>query len=52
MIATEEGISISEFLTRKLREIVRDRKSYARARKRALHASESSRSWLASPGIP
>jgi hypothetical protein len=35
-IAAEEGISIREFLVGKFQEIVRERKSYARARKRAL----------------
>jgi len=32
MILAEEGISISEFLTAKLQEIVWRRKSYARAK--------------------
>jgi hypothetical protein len=36
MIAAEDGISISELLTAKLQEIVRERKSYARSKKRAL----------------
>jgi hypothetical protein len=36
MISAKDGISISELLTKKLREIVRERKGYARAKKRAL----------------
>jgi hypothetical protein len=35
-ILASDGISISEFLTTKLQEIVRKRSSYARAKKRAL----------------
>ncbi len=34
--ASEEGISISQFLEAKLREIVQQRKNYARSKKRAL----------------
>jgi hypothetical protein len=36
IIAAEEGTSISGFLASKLEEIVNHRKSYARAKKRAL----------------
>jgi hypothetical protein len=35
-ILAEDGISISEFLTTKLHEIIRRRKTYARSKKRAL----------------
>ena len=36
IIAAQEGISISGFLTTKLEEAVRERKSYARSKRRAL----------------